>query len=402
MLLIAWLILIFILGAAVGSFLNVCIYRLPLEKSILWPGSRCGSCLQRIRLFPDNVPLVSYLLLRGRCRTCGARFSPRYFLIELLTGLGFVGLFYLEVVANVHDFALFDPQKHDWIALQVRMGAIPWQGFVIFGYHALLLTFLIVASFCDIDHMEIPLPITLTGVVLGLIGSALLPWPWPNLLGADGLDPEAWSNPAVGRAVPAGRFAAGTLLPREGLYPWPVWNYLPGWMPLGSWQAGLATGLAGLLAGMVILRLIAFLFKAGRGKEGLGIGDADLMMMVGCFLGWQPVVVAFFVAVFPALVFGVLQLLLRGDRPMPFGPALAVGTLITMLCWRWIGPHFALIFFDESIMLLGGAGLVVIMFLAFWILGLVRGRGEDEKGPEEKATEEPKPTGEPHAEDPHS
>jgi leader peptidase (prepilin peptidase)/N-methyltransferase len=150
-------------------------------------------------------------------------------------------------------------------------------------------------------------------------------------------------------------------------------------MPLGSWLAGLATGLAGLLAGMLILRVIAFLFKAGRGKEGLGIGDADLMMMVGCFLGWQPVVVAFFVSVFPALLFGVLQLVLRGDRPMPFGPALAVGTLITMLCWRWIGPHFALIFFDETVMLLGGVGLVVVMFVAFWLLGLVRGRGEDDK-----------------------
>src|SRR5713226_1646451 len=108
MLLIAWLILFFVIGAAVGSFLNVCTYRLPLEKSILWPGSRCGSCFQRVRLFPDNIPLVSYLLLRGRCRTCGARFSPRYFLVELFTGLGFAGLFYLEIVRNVHDFDLFN------------------------------------------------------------------------------------------------------------------------------------------------------------------------------------------------------------------------------------------------------------------------------------------------------
>jgi leader peptidase (prepilin peptidase)/N-methyltransferase len=378
MLLLAWLILIFVLGAAVGSFLNVCIYRLPLEKSILWPGSRCGSCFQRIRLFPDNIPLVSYLLLRGRCRTCGARFSPRYFLVELLTGLGFAGLFYLEVVRNVHDFALFnDP----WIAMQICMGVIPWQGFVVFGYHALLLSFLIVTSLCDIDHMEIPLPVTLTGVVVGLVGSALLPWPWPDPLG-----PSAWLNPAAAAPARPGWPGNGPLLPREGLYPWPVWNHLPAWMPLGSWLAGLATGLAGLLAGMLILRVIAFLFKAGRGKEGLGIGDADLMMMVGCFLGWQPVVVAFFVAVFPALVFGVLQLVLRGDKPMPFGPALAVGTLITMLCWRWIGPHFALLFFDETVMLLGGVGLVVIMFVAFWLLGLIRGRAEDDKGSGDKVT----------------
>ncbi len=93
MLVYYWLFVTFVLGAAVGSFLNVCIARMPLEKSILWPGSRCGSCFQRIRWY-DNLPLLSYLWLRGRCRTCGARFSPRYLLVELATGLCFAGLFY--------------------------------------------------------------------------------------------------------------------------------------------------------------------------------------------------------------------------------------------------------------------------------------------------------------------
>src|SRR5260370_36833498 len=96
------LLMMFVFGTIVGSLLNVCIYRLPLEKSIIWPGSRCGHCLQAIRWY-DNIPLLSYLILRGRCRTCRARFSMRYFLIELFTGLAFAGLFYLEVVANIHD-----------------------------------------------------------------------------------------------------------------------------------------------------------------------------------------------------------------------------------------------------------------------------------------------------------
>src|SRR5438046_3747907 len=95
---------LFVLGAIVGSLLNVCIHRLPLEKSLLWPGSRCGHCLQAIRWY-DNLPLVSYLLLRGRCRTCGVRFSPRYFFIEVLTGLCLAGLFYADVVANVCNIA---------------------------------------------------------------------------------------------------------------------------------------------------------------------------------------------------------------------------------------------------------------------------------------------------------
>src|SRR5437879_3802577 len=95
------LLAMFVLGAVVGSFLNVCIYRLPLEKSLLWPGSRCGHCQQPIRWY-DNIPLLSYWWLRGRCRTCGQTFSPRYFLIELLTAASFAGLCYLEVEKNVH------------------------------------------------------------------------------------------------------------------------------------------------------------------------------------------------------------------------------------------------------------------------------------------------------------
>src|SRR4051812_35355986 len=96
--------MVFLIGAAVGSFLNVCIYRLPLEKSPLWPlGSRCGKCLQPIGAL-DNIPLLSYWLLRGRCRTCKVPYSMRYFFVELGTALCFLGLFYLECVANVHRF----------------------------------------------------------------------------------------------------------------------------------------------------------------------------------------------------------------------------------------------------------------------------------------------------------
>ena len=68
-----WYVLLFLLGASVGSLMNVCVYRLPLEKSILWPSSRCFSCLQPIR-WRDNIPLLSYWLLRGKCRNCGSPF----------------------------------------------------------------------------------------------------------------------------------------------------------------------------------------------------------------------------------------------------------------------------------------------------------------------------------------
>jgi leader peptidase (prepilin peptidase)/N-methyltransferase len=100
----------FLLGAVVGCFLNVCIDRLPLQKSVFWPGSRCASCLQRIRWY-HSIPIVSSFLLDNRCPTCGAAFSRRYFWIELLTGLAFAGLYYLEVIHNFRgvDAAPFVP-----------------------------------------------------------------------------------------------------------------------------------------------------------------------------------------------------------------------------------------------------------------------------------------------------
>jgi leader peptidase (prepilin peptidase)/N-methyltransferase len=375
MLLIVWYVLLFFLGAAVGSFLNVCIYRIPLEKSIAWPGSRCGHCLQRIRWY-DNLPLLSYWLLRGRCRRCGSRFSMRYFGIEFLTGAGFAGLFYLEVVANVHDLGPFRDRE-----FFIRWGVIPLTAWLFWGYHAVLLCFLIVATFCDFDHLEIPLSVTVTGSVVGLAGSMLFPWPWPYPSwgpAPPGLVlphrvPQAWERfPPLAAPV----FGGGGDLPRTALYPWPVWNVLPPWLPEGDWRLGLATGLAGLVAGAMILRTIAFLFKHGRGMEGLGLGDADLMMMVGCFVGWQPVVVAFFVALVPGILFGVGRLVFRAGREMPFGPSLAIATVVTLLAWQpWFGPRLGGFFFDGP--LLGGVSLFMVlgMFVMFWLLGAAGGRG---------------------------
>jgi len=182
------------------------------------------------------------------------------------------------------------------------------------------------------------------------------------------------------RFPPPGPIFGGgqALMPRPGLYPWPVWNDLPAWMPPGSHLLGLATGLAGLLAGTLILRVIAFLFRHGRGMEGLGVGDADLMMMVGCFLGWQPVVVAFFVAVAPGLVIALLVLATKGEHPMPFGPSLALGVLLTLFGWRWIGPRFQPLFFDRTLLLVLACTGAVLLLLISFMLRLVRGTPPEE------------------------
>ncbi|MBU3958732.1 MAG: prepilin peptidase, partial [Candidatus Omnitrophica bacterium] len=85
-------ILAFIFGSIVGSFLNVCIYRLPLGKSVVWPGSHCPLCEKKIFWY-DNIPFISYILLKGRCRFCKGRISFKYLIIELLTAVMFVVFF---------------------------------------------------------------------------------------------------------------------------------------------------------------------------------------------------------------------------------------------------------------------------------------------------------------------
>jgi leader peptidase (prepilin peptidase)/N-methyltransferase len=165
-----------------------------------------------------------------------------------------------------------------------------------------------------------------------------------------------------------------------GAYPWPVWYPLPDWLPAGSWQLGLATGLAGVLAGTLMLRAVRFVFGLGRGKEGLGVGDADLMMMAGAFLGWQPVVIAFFVSVFPALFIGLTQVVLRGNQELAFGPSLSLGIVLTMLAWHGIGPQVAGIFFDLTLLLILIAAGAAFLLLASFLIRLVRGAGEEPKG----------------------
>jgi leader peptidase (prepilin peptidase)/N-methyltransferase len=361
MLIYYWLIAAFVLGTVVGSFLNVCIARLPLEKSILWPGSRCSHCLQRIRWF-DNLPLVSYLWLRGRCRTCGARFSPRYFLVELLTGLGFAGLFYVEVVLNIHDWPIHGRR------FEIEHGFYPWQWWLVWLYHAMLFSFLTVAAACDLAGREIPLPLTVTGTFVGLVGSTLLPWPWPWTLQDN---PLPVANPSLG--APGRQWQWPDTGLKAGLYPWPVWGPLPEWLPPADWRLGLATGLAGMLAGTLLMRGVAFLFSRGLGREALGLGDADLMMMAGAFLGWQPVVVAFFLSVVPALCFGIVQLAVKRDNELPFGPSLAAGVVLTWLGWGWIGPFVQAVFFWGD-MLLGITVLgAVFMLLSSYVIRISRG-----------------------------
>jgi len=133
----------FIFGAAIGSFLNVCIYRIPLKKSIVSPPSACPQCGRQLPFY-DNIPILSYILLRGRCRGCGVSFSIRYPVVELLTAL-------LAVVV----YAAFGPTV---------------ESIVFFVFVAAL----IVITFIDLGYQIIPDVISLPGIAVGLLASFFL------------------------------------------------------------------------------------------------------------------------------------------------------------------------------------------------------------------------------------
>ena len=156
-------LLTFVFGAIVGSFLNVCIARIPNDESVIHPPSHCPRCNARIRFY-DNIPLISYVVLLGRCRACGERISPRYFAVELLMAALAVALYY-----------------------QFGLGLAFIASFVFVAA-------LIVISFIDLHVRIVPDVISLPGIVVGLLFSVigrfvlndpyeLVPSPWSSILG---------------------------------------------------------------------------------------------------------------------------------------------------------------------------------------------------------------------------
>ena len=135
---------IFLAGLCIGSFLNVCIWRIPRDESIAWPGSHCPACNHAIAPW-DNVPLLSWLILNGKCRHCKAPISPRYFVVELLAGALFAALWL------VHGWTLQTP------------------------VYFLFAGALILGTFVDFDHLILPDRVTLGGMAAGLVLSVAFP-----------------------------------------------------------------------------------------------------------------------------------------------------------------------------------------------------------------------------------
>lgn len=262
-----------VLGLLVGSFLNVVIYRLPLDMEWVRSRSACRSCRRLIRWY-DNIPVLSWLALRGRCRNCKEPIAFRYPLVELLTG----GLFALGFVLSGE------------IAGEAGL-TVAWRaaGFVII---AVFLSALVASTFIDFDHTILPDEITKTGMWLAPFATLTFPW-------------------IVLRHFDLGRF---------------------GWGGVHDRLEGLIGSLVGMLVGAGIVWGVAVVGKMIFRKEAMGFGDVKFMGMIGAVLGPFPVVLVFALGCLFGSFFGIAMFLVTRNRYLAFGPYLALGAVI-MLLW---------------------------------------------------------------------
>jgi leader peptidase (prepilin peptidase)/N-methyltransferase len=278
----------FLIGTVVGSFLNVCIYRIPWQKSVIWPNSRCPHCWSTIAP-QDNIPIASWLALRGECRHCGSRISARYPLVEALVGFLFLGAFVVDVIAVA---------RAPW--WQVSTAEL-----IAAAYHAIFLALLVAATFIDYDVMIIPDQITLTGMAIGL--------------------------------------TLGTLLP--GIRPVPAMAT--------SHLGGFLVGLVGLAVGAGLTLGVRMTAGFLLGREAMGLGDVTLLGMVGAFLGWQAAVLTFFVAPFFGLAHAAWKMMIylrkrlgggqlaSSDREIPYGPYLSMAAAALYFAWPYLWRGWA-------------------------------------------------------------
>jgi leader peptidase (prepilin peptidase)/N-methyltransferase len=268
-----------LLGACVGSFLNVVIWRLPQEdprQRSRGGRSRCPHCGTQIR-WRDNLPVLGWLLLRGRARCCGKGIAARYPLVELLTAALFVALVVWPPAGPVLVSGADGVVGVDTIAATK------------FGLHAVFVSLLVALTFIDFDTQLLPDALTKPGMAIGLLGGF-----WPGIAGALTAD----------EAVP---MALRTLL----------------------------ASLLGLLVGAGSTWLIRAAGSRVFRREAMGLGDVKLLGMIGAFLGWQGALLTMFLGcVAGAMIGGILALRSGLGLRIPFGPYLALGALVSLFAQR--------------------------------------------------------------------
>jgi leader peptidase (prepilin peptidase)/N-methyltransferase len=281
---------IFAVGTVVGSFLNVCIYRLAWQQSVIWPASHCPACLRPIAAW-DNVPVLSWLALRGECRRCGARIAARYALVEALVGMLFAALFVTDVV-------------------HAPFGVLAVDSLLRMGYHQVLVAALVVATFIDYDFQEIPDSVTYPGMLLGLLLGGIVP----------GIRPD----PGTAQTLWGG-----------------LWIGVLGWLVGGLLTAGFRLVFTFVFrreamgAGDVTLMMMIGAF--------LGWQAAVLTFFLAPFFGIAHATWKLVRLVAKWLRGGKLT---TKDRELAFGPYLSMAAVALVLSWPWLWPAWGRSFFQ--------------------------------------------------------
>jgi leader peptidase (prepilin peptidase) / N-methyltransferase len=370
-----WLVFVFAVGGCIGSFLNVVIYRLPLDKSIVSPPSSCPSCGSLIAFY-DNIPMLSWLVLGGKCRKCKTRISVRYFIIELLTAGAFVGLFVLYFIVGVRSFEIDGAGG---------LGAFLNGGWLLYVVHILLFSAFVAASAIDMKLWVIPLSICWFVTAVGVVGSGL----GMVLIGSEVVDqyhlfPAAsWQTGAIAAgamigmcisllALKIGIFKASYMseseeeeemtlegnndaeekinhrleMLREIVFLLPIvvcafaWRWIVKNTGLNEWWVnfaeiplinGILGSLWGYCVGCGLVWATRILGTLGFGKEAMGLGDVHLLGAAGAVVGPVFVLIAFFVAPFFGLLWVGCQIFSRKIRQIPYGPFLSLGVFAVMI-----------------------------------------------------------------------
>jgi leader peptidase (prepilin peptidase)/N-methyltransferase len=289
-----YVVVAFILGLIFGSFLNVCIVRLPRRESVVHPRSRCPQCGTAIR-WHDNLPVISWLLLRGHCRDCKQPISLRYPLVELAVGFWFAAVVLRCMVVSLTG--LYVQLSAEWYASLILMGI----GVAILGF--LLIGLMVM----DWQTQLLPNAFTLWGIFIGFMLVCIRAYFLAPNEAQVLLSPQHIELTSPGSVNDQGNvFLTG---PEHLIF-------------------GRITAICG--AALVLL-IIRWLYKALRHREGMGLGDVKLLAMIAAFLGFWPAVLSLFLGVLSATAYaGLLLVLGRANRvtKLAFGSFLAIGGLI--------------------------------------------------------------------------
>ncbi|MDA0591095.1 MAG: prepilin peptidase [Planctomycetota bacterium] len=334
-----WILLcyVFVVGTVVGSFLNVCIYRIPTKdgfwdslKAIVYPPSRCPRCFNRI---PGrfNIPIFGWLFLRGRCYHCSKGISWRYPAIELGNGLLWVLVYWMEIpsefrstIVDSNVQGLYGPTPVPGSGWLSPDALLHWR----YLYHMILVEALVVASFIDLDLWVIPDGCTLPAMAAGIVGGGAIGRVW--------LAPVWHQSPRISSDLQ-------WVLP-EWMHAFFMDQAVPDWISGSPHLHGLAVSLAGFVVGGGVTWALRILGSWALRREAMGFGDVVLMAMIGSFLGWQASIMVFFIAPMIALVVVVATWVFRRSRELPFGPYLSLAALYVTLFWKPLWQSFEPIF----------------------------------------------------------